>query len=147
MELIIKEKSDLDSFKDEPISYRISLNLYSDKIILTREYFRVGFRDGESWDKFYFDNNYSYNKTDLTYATFITRKINKEEYLKKKEIELINRFYDKLFETKNNTIKELLRQQKRLNSKINMYDNTMKFLEKYKRKDKILKIINYELEK
>jgi len=147
MELIIKEKSDLDSFKDEPISYRISLNLYSDKIILTREYFRVGFRDGESWDKFYFDNNYSYNKTDLTYSTFITRKINNEEYLKKKEIELINRFYDKLFETKNNTIKELLRQQKRLNSKINMYDNTMKFLEKYKRKDKILKIINYELEK
>ena len=141
MELIIKEKSDLDSFKDEPISYRISLNLYSDKIILTREYFRVGFRDGESWDKFYFDNNYSYNKTDLTYATFITRKINNGEYLKKKEIELINRFYDKLFETKNNTIKELLRQQKRLNSKINMYDNTMKFLEKYKRKDKILKII------
>jgi len=147
MELIIKEKSDLDSFKNEPISYRISLNLYSDKIILTREYFRVGFRDGESWDKFYFDNNYSYNKTDLTYATFITRKINNGEYLKKKEIELINRFYDKLFETKNNTIKELLRQQKRLNSKINMYDNTMKFLEKYKRKDKILKIINYELEK
>ncbi|MFA5586461.1 MAG: hypothetical protein WDA02_07960 [Saccharofermentanales bacterium] len=123
------------------------MNLYSDKIILTREYFRVGFRDGESWDKFYFDNNYSYNKTDLTYATFITRKINNGEYLKKKEIELINRFYDKLFETKNNTIKELLRQQKRLNSKINMYDNTMKFLEKYKRKDKILKIINYELEK
>ena len=141
MELIIKEKSHLDSFINEPISYRISLNLYGDKIILTREYFKVGFRDGESWDKFYFDNNYSYNKTDLTYATFITRKINNEEYLKKKEIELINRFYDKLFETKNNTIKELLRQQKRLNSKINMYDNTMKFLEKYKRKDKILKII------
>lgn len=93
MELIIKEKSHLDSFINEPISYRISLNLYGDKIILTREYFKVGFRDGESWDKFYFDNNYSYNKTDLTYATFITRKINNEEYLKKKEIELINRFY------------------------------------------------------
>lgn len=141
MELIIKEKSDLDSFKHEPTSYRISLELDNNRIILTREYFKVGFRDGESWDKFYFNNNYSYNITDLTYATFITRKLDNEEYLKKKEIELINRFYDKLFETKNNTIKELLRQQKRLNSKINMYDNTIKFLEKYKRNDKILKII------
>jgi len=145
MELIIKEISDIDRFKNEPISYRVSISIGTDNnIILTREYFRVGFNDGESWNKFYFNcDSYSYGKTNLTRASFITRKIDDKQYLQNKELELINKFYDKLIETKNLTIKEFLETQKRINNKISLYDNMINFFDKYKRKDKILKIYQY----
>ncbi len=144
MKLVIKEIKDNGNFHNEPLSYRVSLRLEKDTILLTREYFRIGFHFGESWDDFYFncDNNWDYSKTNLSYATFMTRKLNDKTYLQNKELELINKFYDKLIKTKQLTVKELISEQKKLNNKINSYEKVINFLDKYKRKDKILKIIN-----
>lgn len=145
MKLVVKNIKDSDSgFRHEPLSYRVSLRLENNNIVLTREYFRVGFHDGEKWDGFYFDcdNNYGYGETNLNYATFMTRKLDDKLYLQQKELELIDKFYDKLIITKNKTIKKLKSEQKRYEDKINNYDITINFLDKYKRKDKILKIVS-----
>ena len=43
-----------------PLSYRVSIEIRSGEFTLKREYFYVGFNDGESEDNFYFDNEVSW---------------------------------------------------------------------------------------
>jgi hypothetical protein len=142
MKLVIKEIKDNGNFPNEPLSYRVSLRLEKDTILLTRQYFKVGIATGESWDDFYFNCDNYYVTTNLSYATFMTRKLDDKTYLQNKELELINKFYDKLIKTKQLTVKELISEQIRLNNKINSYGEVINFLDKYKRRDKIFKIIN-----
>jgi len=77
-----------------PLTYRVSLQISGyDDIVLTREYFYVGYNSGEKYDKFYFDDYRDNGK--LTRGSFITTNFD-SDYLVKKESELIKKFYKKL---------------------------------------------------
>jgi len=138
----IEDKS-FDS-RSTPLTYRIAIKLdYSEKdLTLTREYFYVGYNDGESVDKFYFDNQVPWARViGITRATFLTRNFDKD-YLKEKEKELIENFYEQLIKSEENYKKELKEKTKELKITIKnykKYQNDDAFL-KIKRKQKLKNI-------
>lgn len=128
MKLIIEEnnfdKEDLknSSYFDKPstpLTYRVSIRLNEDHILLKREYFFVGYLSGESPDEFYFNDEDNWYSSYITYTSFITRNFD-TKYLKDKENELINKFFDKL-----NITKEKIKEDKK--EKIEYFNNRIKF--------------------
>ena len=80
MRIEIKETSDTKPFMSMPISYRVSISVNHGYITLHREYFRSGFSDGEAYDKFYFDNEWSGRQGNpISRCTFITKRIDDKE--------------------------------------------------------------------
>lgn len=125
-----------------PLTYRIAIKLCENEIILTREYFYVGYNDGESIDNFYFDNEVGWNNgTEITRCTFITRNFN-EEYLKEKEEELIEIFFHKISKSINsfeNKKLDAIKKYDKLKKKYEQYQNCDLFL-KFQRKQKLKQI-------
>jgi len=141
MKLVIKETSDTQTFRGMPISYRVSLEINRDVVTLEREYFRVGFSDGEQYDKFYFDNEWCGRQGNpLHRCTFITKKIDDKKYLMKKEEELIKLFYKKCTKTKKDLEKKLIEKTKNLNDSINNYDDILNYFEYTQRGEKLKKL-------
>ena len=139
------KRIDLDSdywSKTCPLTYRISIKLNKDEITLKREYFYTGYNDGEIEDGFYFDNEVPWRNHNaslgISRATFFTRNFN-PDYLKQKEDELINIFYDKLLKSERNLKKDLEDEIKEHNEQIEFYkkcQNSGPFI-KIQRKNKL----------
>lgn len=141
MKLVIKETSDTGTFRDMPISYRVSLEIDRNTVTLHREYFRVGFSDGEQYDDFYFDNEWCGRQGNpLHRCTFITKKVDDKKYLMEKEEEMIKIFYKKCTKTKIDLEKKLRKTTKELNDSINNYDDIINYFEYTQRGDKIKRI-------
>ena len=134
-------ESDKEAFLDQPLRYRFSISIepHNHRIVLLREYFRAGFHAGEEDDEFYFDNEHRDSDTHYR-CSFMTQKINNKKYHKKKEIELINKFYDKCGESIKTLEKRLIDETKRVNENINMYNGILKKFEYIKREDKLKKL-------
>lgn len=125
-----------------PLTYGVSIKIENDEIILTREYFYVGYSYCETIDDFYFNTDLPWrNDIGITKGTFLTKNFN-PDYIKQKEEELINLFYQKLIKSENDYIKE----RKKL---INDIDNKILKYQKYQkcklfiniqRKEKLYKI-------
>lgn len=141
MKLEIKETIDTNSFRDMPISYRVSLVIDRNTVTLHREYFRVGFSDGEQYDDFYFDNEWCGRQGNpLHRCTFITKKIDDKKYLMEKEEEMIKLFYKKCTKTKLHLEKKLKETTKELNNSINNYDDILNYFEYTQRGEKLKKL-------
>lgn len=137
--IIEEDKREKDRYFNSistPLTYRIDISLdYNDvdNIILKREYFYVGYNSGEQPDHFYYDNEGNYGeKLPIRRATFITRNFN-SIYLKNKEKELIENFYQKLIESE----QEL---QNQLEEKIKKYNKNIKLYKKYQSSELFIKI-------
>ena len=141
MKLKIEEKSDTSEFRRMPLCYRVSINVYHGEIVLCREYFRAGFTDGESYDKFYTDNEMSWKRgSSMSRCTFITKNIDDKKYLKRKENELIKIFLEKCGDNIEMLKKQLIEETKRKNRDINNYNDILNHFEYLKRGDKLRKI-------
>jgi len=140
----IIEKSDTTTFRDMPLCYRISLKpIFNNKkyvLELTREYFRTGFRDGEDWDKIFWDMNMWSSKEGIAYASLITKNFDKG-YLRRTEQMMIKRFMVKCQESadlvEEKRKKENIRMMKKRDSYLEILDN----LDPLFRKEKIKKVI------
>ena len=143
MKLITKETSDTQSFKGMPISYRVSLEVDRGTVTLHREYFRVGFSDGEQYDDFYFDNEWSGRQGNpISRCTFITKRIDDKEYLKQNENILIKGFYERCIKSRDLVKKRLATETKRLSDDINNYEDILNHFEYLNRGDKLKKLKN-----
>ena len=125
-----------------PLSYRIEISIFSEKIVLKRQLLGYGLYDWEEWDKFRFPDMPS------SRGSFITKKVNDSIYLAKKEEELIKKFYERIQYSKKQLQREYDAEVKKMTKKLNdhltnltIYENSYPFL-KYHRKEKIKKIIN-----
>jgi len=147
MKIKIVENLNKDNDKEfesirSPLSYRVSLKLHEDTLTIERKYFRVGFLDGEGYEKYYFDNHKLYSDSYLTYASFITKDIDNEELKCKSEIHLLNRFQEESLKCKEGIKNIIIKEMNKYNSKIKIYDNVYYLLDNYDRKRKINKILN-----
>jgi hypothetical protein len=125
-----------------PLTYRIEIKIEDDEIILKREYFYVGYSDGEHPESFYFDNEVGWRRDHyLGKASYLTR-IFDPQHIQEKEDELIKMFYEKTF-------KNIEKINKRKKDAIKNFDNEInKLIEcqnsnlfiKFKRADKLNKI-------
>jgi hypothetical protein len=115
-----------------PLIYRISIKLGEDTIILKREYFYVGYLTGEQADEFYFNDSNIWDHNYLNYATFTTKNFD-TEYLKEKETELINKFFEKL----NYTTKKLKQDKE---EKMLYFDEKIKLYKEYSNCELFLKL-------
>lgn len=155
IEEIDKSQSDVYfNSKTTPLTYRVAITIEvgirvgnptnEDEIVLTREYFYVGYNDGESVDNFYFDTDVRWTKIiGVKRGTFLTRNFN-HEYLKQKEEELIQLFYDRLIKSEKDYIKKRKEVTQEIDEKIQNYQKYQKcdlFL-KIQRKEKLKKIEN-----
>lgn len=134
-----------DAFKHEKLSYRVSIQYdqRTKEITILREYFRVGFHDGERWDDFYFDFEVGWrDMLGICNASIMTRKLKDEKYLAEIERKLIEKYFEKCHTSINNIDKELKKQIKTLNSRRKNYESIIDTLDKTFRKEKIEKIIN-----
>jgi hypothetical protein len=132
---------DSKPFGDQRLWYRVSLTIDEEKVLLKREHFRSGFYSGEQDDHFYFNTDYPQSNGDFfRYCSFMTSKLDDEEYLKRKEEELIKLFYDKC--NKNITISQerLRKEEIKYNKRIDNYKDIINHFEYCKRGDKIKKI-------
>jgi hypothetical protein len=140
---IIIKKEDCrknDSFKHEKLSYRVSIGFddRNKEIIIKREYFRVGFHDGEKWDDFYFDFEVGWrDMLGVCNASIMTRKINDKQYLIDIEKKLIKKYFEKCHVSINNIDNELKKQIKSLNRRRKNYESIIETLDKTFRKEKI----------
>lgn len=145
MKFNIEESRDTDSFKNMPISYRVSLKIIKNTVVLKREYFRVGFNSGEQYDNFYFDNEWSGKQNEpLERCTFITKRIDDKKYLMEKEKDLIKLFYEKCTKSRDLLKNQLIQKTKNLNDSINNYNDILDYFE-YTQRDKKLKKIKYKI--
>ena len=143
MKVEIVEVSDTRDFMNMPISYRVEIKVYRDTITIKRQYFRVGFSDGEQYDDFYFDNDWCGRQSSpVSRCTFITKKIEDKKYLQQKENELIEKFYRKCIKSKELIKKELREVTKKLNDDLITYDNILNHFEYLNRGDKLKKLKN-----
>jgi len=136
-----------DAFKNEPLSYRVSIayDITTEEIVITREFYRVGFCDGERWDEIYMDYDMSWkDMLGIRYASIMTRNMDKEYHI---EIEkkLIETYYDNCFKSIDNVDKEIKKITKSLKSQKENYIDVISALDKTFRKEKINKILG-ELE-
>ena len=125
--------------KNEPTNYRVSIKFKwkTETILITREYFKVGFRDGEHWDGIFVDA-----RLGIDTASIITRKISDKEYLRKIEEKLIKRFYDECLKSIENVNLELKKKIKHLNWQRKNYEGMTDTLSKSFRSQKLKKIKN-----
>jgi len=142
----IIEKSDTNPFRDMPLCYRISLspNFGPGEYILTitREYFRTGFRDGEDWDKIFWDMNMWSSKEGIAYASLITKNFD-EDYLQRTEQIMIKKFIIKCQESAEIVEKERKKENYRRKKKRDSYLEIVNELDKYFRFEKIEKVITH----
>jgi hypothetical protein len=110
-----------------PLTYRIAIKIEGNaELTLSREYFYYGYNDGEKIDGFYFNSELSWSTTlAITRATFLTRNFD-SKYLKQKEQELIELFYNKLIKSENKLKIELYNQNKILGERIEEYQELQK---------------------
>jgi len=145
-EIDLREKDKSWNSKSTPLTYRISIKLNDTEIVLAREYFYVGYNDGEDIDDFYFDNEFgNYEFGNFTRATFLTRNFD-SEYLKIKENELIKKFYKRLIKNEKYLKNELISKTEAIKHDIKLYQNYQNcdlFL-KLKRKEKLNSIKQHE---
>lgn len=119
-----------------PLTYRVSISLENNKIVLLREYFYVGYNDGEKFDDFYMDSSYMFTR-----MSYLTRDFNKD-YLKKVEKELIDKFYFELLNQEVKLNEELKNETEKFNRNIawyKKYENCDLFI-KTKRRSKLKEI-------
>lgn len=130
MKIIEEDRSKIDKGKwhGSPLTYRVSIEISYDvndvrnRLILKREYFYVGFNDGEVEDGFYFNNKVPWSRViGVTRATFYTRKLDDKEYLIEKEKELIKLFYEELVKSEERYKEELKEKTEELNTAISIY--------------------------
>lgn len=140
MKIKIVETDDRRPFENMPPCYRVSLWVGSGEIELKREYFRLGFYDGEDFDKFYFNDKNCNEGNPMTQGTFLTKKVDDKEYLRQKEEELIMKFHKKCYKAKKILEKQLREQTRELVSEIKNYDNIIKHYSYLDRGDKIRKL-------
>ena len=78
-------------------SYRVSIDLEYPEVIIKREYFYYGYYEhSNDFDNFWYNNTSNHMSVgNLNRASFVTRNFD-TEYLKVKEKELIESFYNKL---------------------------------------------------
>ena len=143
---IVEKLEEPEPYNNMPRSYRIEIEIHREEICLTREIFRISFRDGEDWDNFYFDNEMSWRKNydaiGLSRATFITQNFN-PQYLEEKEQELLKEVFRRLQKSEMGYKVELKRKNKELLDIIEFYkecQNIGPFL-KFNRKQKVKKIL------
>lgn len=123
-----------------PLTYRISLRINNDEIVLRREYFYVGYRVGEKVEDFYF-NNTSWNN-NIIYASFLTRNFD-SNHLQQKEKEFIEKFHHQLIESEKNIEEDFKKTEKIYQQDIKNYQNYQKcnIFNNIKRKVKLSKIL------
>lgn len=127
-----------------PLTYRVSLSYDKDTIIIKREYFRVGYHDGEGINKYFYNNNKcGYTDNDqLTYASFITRDLNNEKLKKESEQRLVKGFMKECLKCEDLIKSKLQKEIVSSKSKLQKYNNIYTFLDKeFNRREKIEKIL------
>lgn len=137
-------KNNDSSFRYEstPLSYRVSLTLCNNDLILKREYFCVGFLSGEGYGKYYYNCDDTWtNNLPLTYASFITKEIDNDKLKMEAELTLIKTFQHKSIECKTKELKRISNEIIKSNNMIKRYDNIYNYLDNYERKMKINKIL------
>lgn len=147
MKIIEEDRSKIDKRKwhGSPLTYRVSIEISYNRLILKREYFYVGFNDGEVEDGFYFNNKVPWSSAiGVTRATFYTRKLDDKEYLIEKEKELIKLFYEELVKSEERYKEELKEKTEELNTAISIYQEyqTDEAFVKIIRKKKLKEIKN-----
>jgi hypothetical protein len=142
----IIEENDTANFTSMPILYRVSIhpNIGSTKypLIIKREFFRVGFRDGEMYDKYFFSEG-----EGVDYASIITKRINDKDYLIEIEKILISKYIE---ECKNSVefLDNLLRKETfRITQKRNEYLKISRELSNMDRNKKLKKVLSHINEK
>jgi hypothetical protein len=134
-----------DGFLSEPRNYRVSIdfNERNKEIIITREFYRVGFRDGERWDEIYLDYNMGWRSEQLGiyHASIMTRNLD-ETYHIEIEKKLIETYYKNCFKSIDNIDKEIKKKTRDLKNQKDNYLNVINTLDKTFRKEKIEKIIH-----
>ena len=138
----LREKDKHWDSQATPLTYRVSIELDENLIILKREYFYVGYNDGELINGFYFDNEVGWsNSPTINRATFLTRNFDLN-FLKQKEDELIKKFYKRLIKSEINLKNKLKSTVEKLNEEIKEYQEYQKneLFVKLIRKNKLKKI-------
>lgn len=133
-----------NGFLSEPINYRVSIRYYrkTKEITITREFYRVGFRDGEKWDEVFLDYDLQWNDMlGVHNASIMTRCLNKDYHIKI-EKKLIKTYYENCFKSIDNIDEELIKKTKSLNSQKRNYKAVIEALDKTFRKEKINKLLN-----
>lgn len=137
--------------KTTPLSYRVSLNLHKNVLVLKREYFCVGYTGSEGHGRYYYNCDEKWtNNIPLTYASFITRDIDNEKLKTEAEINLIKTFQSKSIECKNKELKRISDEIIKSNKIVKQYDDIYNYLDNYERKikiNKLLKIIKNDRKK
>jgi len=137
-----------DGFLSESKSYRVSIkfNERDQEIIITREFYRVGFRDGERWDEIFLDYKLAWRSEQLGIycASIMTKYVDDKKYLRKIEKDLIESYYKNCFNSITNIEKELKKQTKSLRNQKSNYEDVIGCLNKTFRKEKINKILKSE---
>ena len=123
IKIIKKDCRKSNAFLNMPLSYRVSIEYdkSTEEIIITRQFYRVGFRDGEEWDKIFLD--YEMKLKDMLgvqYSSIMTKNLD-ENYHKEIEKKLIKTYYDNCFKSINNVDKEIKQKIKSLNSQKENY--------------------------
>lgn len=132
---IDKSEEDKNNFCTDatPLTYRVSISLENNEIILQREFFYVGYNSGEQIDDFYINDI-----THVIRMTYLTRNFDKK-HLEEKEKMLIKKFYYELINTEKELKKELKESVKYFNKKIKRYQKYQEcdLFTKIKRKEKL----------
>jgi len=149
IKIIKKDTTKKDhGFSNEPRSYRVSIEYDKtlEEIIITREFYRVGFRDGERWDEIFMDYDMKWkDMLGVHYASIMTRNLDKN-YLIEIEKKLIKTYYENCFQSVNNIDKEIKKKIKSLKNQKQNYIDVIGALDKTFRKEKINNILSGQKE-
>lgn len=130
------KKDEESKIKQKLLSYRVSLVKYSNnKIVLTREYFRYGFLDGEAWDGIFMN----YNSDGIYRVSIITHNLD-SIYLSQIEEKVIKKFISESYKSIEKLNNKLIQTKKNITESIEKYSEIVEFLPNYSRTIKILKI-------
>lgn len=146
-------KSQIVTFKDKDLNeiviYKkndfIDLNIILNKSNLTFQYIKSKVKTNESFENMI--NAYYEIKKECFYGSFINKNLLFDilKFINSKYTKQIKKLVDKYFETKNNNIKQIQKQElknksqtrhtiKQLKNKLNDYTNKMNYFKKYSKK-------------
>jgi len=118
---------------NEPLSYRLRLELHEDELVLKKQYFKWGFNDNEQWDKWWICNSFF----DLTWVSIITKKFDDTKYMKELETKIFEIFYDESVKMTEEIKKDILTHTKRMNKKLIYQKEITKFADTFNRRRKL----------
>jgi len=140
MEFNIIEKTDDTAFYiDRPLVFRLKLEIQTDdKLVLTKQYFKSGFSDNESYEKWWINKS----DTHLNSVSIITLKFEDDDYMKELEYKIFELYYYAYIKLTSDMEKAVIYYNSRM-KKIMKYQNEISyFVDKFNRRRKIIKIKN-----